>query len=327
MIIAKKRIFWAGVLAAFVLTAAVNRDAWIGKVGECAQDAAAMRATVASLPAEDQVAFLAAVNAAIAAMPGSDDVKAARFLAANRAAVIGASSTNRLAVLAEVFATVPPEYLTDINENFASDLFSRNGDPTKTYSDAQYAEIAKSSMEAISARCATAENGDVRAAFAALMFIRASGGSPSDLAATLSATLPGSQSTARSEWFPAALGENGQTKSYDPMLGAAQAGEEANHQLALQLSGYQQSVSVLADLANIGTGKADPVTGIGYTPLGDIGIAGTLDDIDQGLLRVPRTAILTPTLPNGDPNPYYSEKRGGRNYTNPIIPGRYWGQN
>ena len=124
-------------LAWAVGAANMPRSEWHAKVGECAQNPTLLKQTIAQLSDEDQV-FLAEVNEAISSMPGSDEVKAAAFLDANRAAVSGASPENRTAVLAEVFATVPPEYLTVINESFASDLFNRNANPSKTFSDEEY---------------------------------------------------------------------------------------------------------------------------------------------------------------------------------------------
>ncbi len=283
-------------LAAVAGAADMPRSEWQAKVGDCAQDPAMLKETIGKLSASDQTAFLAEVNDAISKMPGSDEAKAAAFLNANRAAVSGASKENRTAVLAEVFATVPPEYLTVINESFAGDLFNRNANPSRPFTDEEYKALATSTMAAIVARCATAENSAVRDTFAALMFERASGGSPSDLRDSLVATLPaGSQETAKSEWIPAAMGE-GREKTYDPMLGVSESGEEPNHAAVLQLAGPQIGQALLADMQADGTGASSGGLASGaFTAPGIVGTADINDPVDNGLSRVPRASVLSTT--------------------------------
>ena len=300
-----KKLMFALICAVYAAFAAdMPRSEWHAKVGDCAKDPALLKQTISQLSAADQTAFLAEVNEAISKMPGSDEVKAAMFLDANRAAVSGATASNRTAVLAEVFATVPPEYLTVINESFASDLFNRNANPSRPFTDEEYVSVAKSAMAVIVARCATAENSAVRDTFAALMFERASGGSPSNLRESLVSTLPeGSQEVARSEWIPAAMGE-GREKTYDPMLGAAEAGEEPNHAAVLQLTSAQIGPALLAELQSDGAGASSATAGAFVAPgivgaggaMGASGIAG--DEPDTGLNRVPRAAVLS-TSPLG----------------------------
>ena len=283
-------------LAWVVSAANMPRSEWHAKVGECAQNPTLLKQTIAQLSDEDQVAFLAEVNEAISKMPGSDEVKAAAFLDANRAAVSGASPANRTAVLAEVFATVPPEYLTVVNESFASDLFNRNANPSKTFSDEEYSSVAKTAMAAIVARCATAENSAVRDTFAALMFERASGGSPANLRDTLVAELPAdSQETAKSEWIPAAMGE-GREKTYDPMLGVSGAGEEPNHAVVLQLTGPQVGQALLADMQADGTGASSGGVSSGaFAAPSIVGTTDINDPVDSGLSRIPRAASFGET--------------------------------
>lgn len=283
-------------LAWVVSAANMPRSEWHAKVGECAQNPTLLKQTIAQLSDEDQVAFLAEVNEAISKMPGSDEVKAAAFLDANRAAVSGASPANRTAVLAEVFATVPPEYLTVVNESFASDLFNRNANPSKTFSDEEYSSVAKTAMATIVARCATAENSAVRDTFAALMFERASGGSPANLRDTLVAELPAdSQETAKSEWIPAAMGE-GREKTYDPMLGVSGAGEEPNHAAVLQLTGPQVGQALLADMQADGTGASSGGVSSGaFVAPSIVGTSSINDPVDSGLLRIPRAASFGET--------------------------------
>ena len=222
----KKTVFAIVCAACAAWAAEMPRSEWHAKVGDCAQDPALLRQTISQLSPADQTAFLAEVNEAISKMPGSEEVKAAKFLDANRAAILGATPENRTAVLAEVFATVPPEFLTVVNESFAMDLFNRsNANTSRAISDADYVALASKAMDAIVERCATADHPEVRSTFAALMFERASGGPTEGLRDALISKLPpAAQESARSDWMPTALGE-GREKSYDPMLGVAEAGE------------------------------------------------------------------------------------------------------
>ena len=189
------------------------------KVEEVANDASAMVEVVKQLAPEDQTAFLAKVNAAIASFPGTEAEKGAKYLNTAKAALAGADAKNRAAVLAEIFATVPPEFLTVINERLAADTFSRDADPTNPVTDDEMRKIALDTMQVIKSRNAGNDNEGVRDAFAILMFIRASKGSPADLRDALVDTLPTQEARnlAKTEWFPAALGE-GREQSYEPML-------------------------------------------------------------------------------------------------------------
>ncbi len=282
-------------VAAIAADAAMPRSEWHNLVSDCAQSADALKSTIAKLSPSDQCAFLAEVNDAISKMPGSDEAKAAKFYAANRAALQGADPTNRVAVLSEVFATVPVECLTDVNERLASELFSREGS-SRTFSDAEFTALAKNSMDAIVARCGSAENAGVREAMAIVMFANASGGSPADLVDSLAASISDEavRKQAVSEWIPAALGKDGQSKSYDPMLGVAQAGDEPNHAVVTTIvGGPQTGEAMLADLATINSsGKtATDFTAGSFKPNTIAGVP--TDSIDIGLNRVPRGALIS----------------------------------
>ena len=209
-----------------------------GKIGDVIADPASMTSIMQQLSAEDQAAFLADVNAAISKMPGSTDEKTQKFLDVDTAALKGAKEGNLPTLVAEVFATVPPNSLTVINERFAADLFNRAADPSKTYSDERYTEIAKDMLAKVQDRTATADNAGVRDTFAILMLIRASNGTPADLRDTLVDSLrdPATKELAQNEWISPALGI-GQEKTYDPMLGASAAGDQPNLDVAGDLAG------------------------------------------------------------------------------------------
>ena len=219
------------------------------KIGECIKTPATMTDTMKKLSAEDQKTFLAEVNEAISKMPGSNEALTATYLNVNRAALKGAQPGNLTALVAEVYATVPPESLTVINERFAADLFNRAADPTVKYTDEQYSQIAKSLVEKVAERNAQVENGAARTALAALMMVRASNGSPENLTDTLVEALPAdSRSIARNEWIPAAMGENG-AKTYEPILGAAEAtGSMPSTEMVINIAGPQLLDALLVEV-------------------------------------------------------------------------------
>lgn len=216
------------------------------KIGDAVVNPAVMTSVMKRLSSADQKAFLADCNEAISKMPGSAETKAATFLKANRAALKGAAKGNVAALIAEVFATVPPEALCVINERFAADLFNRAADPKVVYSDEQFTSIAEMVMNSVKNRTAQTDGAAVRNVFAVLMLLRASNGSPADLAQKLVAGLPAeTQKNALEEWIPAAMSED---RNYDPLLGVVDAGEQPNSSLVMQIAGPQSLEALLADV-------------------------------------------------------------------------------
>ena len=305
-----------------------------GKIGDVIADPASITAVMKQLSAADQTAYLAEVNAAISKMPGSTDEKTQKFLDVDTAALKGAKEGNLTALVAEVFATVPPNSLTVINERFAQDLFNRKADPSKTYTDEQYTAISKAVLDKVQDRTATADNAGVRNTFAILMLVRASEGSPADLRDQLVNELrdPATKELAQNEWISPALGQ-GQEKTYDPMLGASDAGDQPDLSLALTVPTTLALEALAGDLATSGslgdtssslTEKispifVDPMDPILSSELTGSGVAG-------GLSRLPRTG--DPVMPY---NPSY--KRGGSDMPKgpfpkpvPPEPGPYPGQ-
>ncbi|MGN0855031.1 MAG: hypothetical protein ACI4R9_05885 [Kiritimatiellia bacterium] len=284
-----------------------------GQIDVAIESPATMTALVKQLSAADQVAFLARVNASIDALPGSPEEKAAKYLAANDAALRGAKGGGNIAaLLAEVFATVPPEALTVINERFAVDLFSRTADPSKTIPDEVFVKMVQTAMKAIQKRTASVANADVRNTFAILMFLRASKGTPADLCDTLVKeylTEGKAQALAKGEWIPPALND----KDYEPLLGASDAGEMPDAALVLRLAGAQTSLALLSDLAAGDAGMAN-VSSM-FRP--NVSGMPVLSD-DSTIYRIPRT--MNPANRN-----YGGYHRGDK--TDDIYePGGYSGQ-
>ena len=312
------------VAGAMLLSAEMPRSEWHAKVGDCALDPNALKETISQLSSEDKTAFLAEVNAAIDKMPGSAEAKAAKFLAANRAAVAGAGPDDRAAVLAEVYATVPPEALTVINEEFAKSEFSRP--PTMT--DDEYTNIVAQTMTKINQRMSTAESGAVRAGFAGLMFIRAAGSASDATTDIVVSSLPSEvQGDAKGTWFPSALaGGDGATPSYDSMLAPAQAGEEPNAAAVVAIASKTTTETMLNDLQSgnvLPKSSSTPGAGGGVSGSSE---AGNGDPMNGSLTGNPRDRVQDPD------SPYYEGKnRGGGTRTpkTPVIPEpeNYWLQN
>lgn len=245
----KKIMCIAVTLIAAAVAQAISLSDARAQIGACIKDASTMSSVVKSLSAADQVAFLAEVNEAVSNMPGSNESRAAAFLNVNKAALKGAAKGNLATLLAEVYASVPPEALPVLSERFAEDLFSRTADPTKSYTDEQFRAIATSVMGKINERMASVENGAARSAMAIAMLTQASGGTPADLADKLIETLPeASREIARKEWIPAATGAQG-AKNYEPILGAADAQTAAPVQaVVMRMSGPQTLDALLSNL-------------------------------------------------------------------------------
>ena len=283
------------------------------QIVEAISNPAVMTSTVSGLSAEDQRQYLADVVSAISKMPGSQEEAAASYLSVCRAALKGAKKGNLPAMIAEVFATVPPEYLPVISESLGVDVLNRAAKPSETYTDEQYIDIATNVMAAVNARVASEDAADVRSAFAALAFIRGSNSAGENIVAAMVASLPESaRAAAAKEWFPAALAE-GESKSYDPMLVAASADDvspETMTFMLLRVAGPQNQDVLLADLSGGNTdpsaksNEKTPITDAIYNPyeesLPSLGAGAAADAFIEGV-TVPRgqagNANMIPSKP------------------------------
>ena len=251
-------------VAAIAATVALNAQESVSladaraSISDCIKTPSKMTETIKKLSADDQKSFLAEVNEAIAAMPGSNESQAATFLNVNRAALKGAGKGNLAALVAEVFATVPPEYLPVVTDSFASDLFNRSADPSVSYTDQQYIQIASNTMVKVNERMADVDNGSARATFAAVMLIKASNNTPDGLVDALVSTLPSdSQDTARNDWIPPATA-SGEAQSYEPLVEAAGAtGTTPSSPAVIRVAGPQMLDAMLGDLNNGGSMVGD----------------------------------------------------------------------
>lgn len=296
------------------------------QIGAAAEKPETLTAVMNGLDAAGQKAFLTAVNAAIAKAPGTPEQRAAMFLNANRAAIkCGSAKKNVADLLAVAFATVPPEALTVISERFADELFNRAADPSKTFTDAAYEKVAVETLKHIEAATAATEDAVVRDALAILMFLRASNGTPADLADRLVETIADKaiRETVKNEWIPAALAE-GDKKSYDAMLAHAGAGRAPEIKAVMVFAGPQILDALLADVASDLLGKdgklATPILDEAFGGFGEARVHTHDDSSGVGdRTNVGRARPLTqdPTKPW---NPAYSRtqvreaKEEGRAY-------------
>jgi hypothetical protein len=261
------------------------------KIGEVISKPAQMTSVVKRLSAADQTAFLSEVNSAIGKMPASNEEKAAKFLDVNSAALKGAKKGNLALLLAEVFATVPPEALTVVNERFAAELFNRSANPTRTITDAQFTDIAKNLFAKVQERNAASEDAAVRNTFAILMLLRASNGTPQSLRDTLVAEMADAEARklAQEEWISPAMGI-GQDKTYDPMLGASDAGSAPSPAVVLQLANAQSMESLLSEFNAAPAAVPAKSQAEGSASLSFISVVSSTftDPEGVGLFRVPR---------------------------------------
>ena len=179
-----------------------------------------MAGVMGSLSSEDQVSYLSEVLTAIAAMPASDADRTDKFVAVVNSALSSANKGNALALIAEVYAKVPPYALAAVSESLAAGLMNRSRLP-KVATNALYVGIATKVMEKVNERVAKEDNSGVRSGFAALMLIQASNSKSPAIVAPIVEALPESvRNDAKTEWVPSALGQDGRDKSYEPIMAA-----------------------------------------------------------------------------------------------------------
>ena len=315
-----KKLLMVGIVAAATAAMAAGTTISLAdaaaKIAEAVESSDVMASLMKQLSAADQVAFLGKVNRAIAKQPGSQAEIAAKYIAVNSTALRNAASKDNIAaLLAETFATVPLEVLTLVNERFASDLFNRAADPSKKFSDEQYTKIASNLLQKIMQRTANEDNAGVRNTFAVLTFLRASNGSPADLAEKLVAEFSDEKikGYALNEWIPAAMSPE---KNYDPMLGAGDAGDSPDAALVMSIAGDMSTVALLSDLSS----GINPAGGTFTSGLFTDGLTGlpAFSEDNTRLYRIPRTL---------DPEKkWYGGYRRGEATGETREPGGYPGQ-
>ena len=283
------------------------------KIGQVIEDSSLMTEVMKTLSPSDQVAFLGEVNAAIARVPGSVEARTAAFLNVDNAALRSAKEGNLSALVAEVFATASIEALPVLSERFAEDLFNRD---SAQISDAQFVKVAEMTMAAVNARTADVDSGDVRSAFAALMFIRASNSNADEIFKPIAETVPEkSRKLATTEWLPEALGRDGKEQSYDALFAVANGGIVPEIVRTLEIAGPQFHAVLLSDLTGFNTepfakaSERTPVTDaifnvhhLGRPIGGNSTLEPTAKPINPGLTPV------RPKPPRPEPPPYEGQR-------------------
>lgn len=275
-----------------------------GKVDAVIADPSQMTAVMQQLSAADQKSLVADVNEAVSKI-GSAEEQSAKIVNISRAALKGAAKGNAKdleALVAEIYATAPVESLCALNESLAKDVFNRAADPSKTYTDEQYSNIAKSLVSAVNSRVAGSDDADVRGGFASLMMIRASNGSPKSLADDLAATLGDSADTAKNEWFPEALRS---PANYDPMLAGTTVEKAPDARIVTALAGAQRNEAMLS-------GFYQGAVGTSVNVIDGLGDMSNVQSFDHDIYTRPRTMEDLPWNPDPNPNPqpYFGQSFG-----------------
>lgn len=271
-----------------------------GKVDAVIADPSQMTAVMQQLSAADQKSLVANVNEAVSKI-GSAEEQSAKIVNISRAALKGAAKGNAKdleALVAEIYATAPVESLCALNESLAKDVFNRAADPSKTYTDEQYSNIAKSLVSAVNSRVAGSDDADVRGGFASLMMIRASNGSPKSLADDLASTLGDSADIAKNEWFPEALRS---PANYDPMLAGTTVEKAPDARIVTALAGAQRNEAMLS-------GFYQGAVGTSVNVIEGFGDISNIPSSDSDLYTRPRTMEDLPWNP--DPKPYFGQSFG-----------------
>ena len=156
-------------------------------------------------------------------------------------------------------------------------------------------------METVNKRTAETDNASTRSAFAILMLLRASNGTPADLEDKLIATLPhaDARELAKSEWIPSALGKDGRELGYEPILASADAGRRPDFDFVLVIAGPQLLDSLLQDIG----GKN--VDGLSFMRTRSPVLDAALNPLEQQIPTLGGDVLGAEILP--EPKPYFGQ--------------------
>lgn len=289
-------------------TATMSLSSARQKIDEVIEDASVMTEVMEALSAEDQVKFLSEVNAAIARMPGSSEARTAALLNVDSAALRAAKPDNLANLVAEVFASATIESLPILSERFAEDLFNRDASQKDKFTDEQFIKVAKVTMAVVNQRNENVDSGDVRSAFAALMFIRAANSDSESIFKSLADTIPEkSREVATQEWLPEALGKDGKEASYDALFAVANGGVIPDIVTTLEIAGPQFQAVLLSDLTGSNTDpfmkttERTPITDAIFNPYQ---LGRPIGGNDRTVEGIPQEDKPEPPPPPPPPPPY-----------------------
>lgn len=274
-------------------------------VGAAAQDKGMLNSAFLELDKDDKVNLVRSMNQTFTKDSDKDETaeqQAKRIktvYALNRDAVRAAKDADKKLVIAEVFATAPMEALPTITDGFAKEVFTR-AMMNLSEKDDSFVEFAAATLLRVNSRLRqlpTRRLPGARSVFAVISFLKASGGNPADLRdQLLFYVLTGSTTLARTQWIPAAMGDDGKPASYQQILEAGLKGEEPQHQ--------NQHPMKSSELGNLLVGSDLRVKNArdvsGPKPIEDQqGLGG-----GEGVGTVPRGAVENPN------SPWYRRRRG-----------------
>lgn len=288
-------------------------------VGAAEQEKGVFGTAFLDLDKDDKVELVRTMNETLTKQKeGAGEAARAKRLqtiyALNRDAVRAAKNADKKSVIAEVFATAPIDALPVITDRFATELFTREAAGLDPKTDA-FVEFAAATLLKVNARVRqlpTARLPGVRSAFAVIAFLKASEGQPEDLRESLLFyVLTGSTGLARTQWIPAAMGDDGKEPSYQAMLTAGLAGEEPAHAVALPLRSPERGNKLVG--SDLRVKNARDVSG----PEGEGPEQGLGGEFDGNFGAVPRGSV------DNKNSPWYRRHRGDKPSDEP---GNYLGQ-
>jgi hypothetical protein len=156
------------------------------------------------------------------------------------------------------------------------------------------------------------------------MLIRASNGTPADLRDTLVGALKNEETRtlAQNEWISPALGQ-GQEKTYDPMLGAADAGNQPDLSMVMIVPFKSAADALSADLASECslTDASSSITALISPAFGDPNSVDIVDGVDPltsntSMSRLPRSMEDDVKFNPGNKR---GSKVGNANASEPIL--------
>lgn len=273
------------------------------QIEAAAKNQSVMARTMKGMSDKEQKAYVQAVCQAVAADADSTGAKNAKFTAIAQYAL--ANAKNPQEMLAEIFAEIPVESLPAVVDALAAGLFSRAG---TTYSDEDFANRARGGITTIMERLKASDDAQVRASMAAAMFVKASGGTPADLADQLAQKIAPDNSKNIKNWIKSAS-----IGVYDPVLSAAgvdspEEGFSGVVAIPLQISPYAMADNLLAAInGELATGAPVPSGSIAGS-IGDDSTGDYRNDIFDPVNEIPYV-----TDPNSPANPNNPRGTGYRN--------------
>ncbi len=261
-------------------SAFLKRSDWLKRLGASVDQEVVLRETLDQVSPEDRVEFTQRLLKAVARKPVGPDEKAASFVKAAIACIRGTTGDVRNSTIAEVFATVPVEYLPIVTDELAR----RFDQEYNNLSDDQYEQVAKAAIERAVDRNASTDEPSVRNAFAIVAFLRGAK-DRAGLEPKLLELLPSDQMRELvGSWLRPAV-ESG---NYEAMLAAAAADDLLfRHEIIHKLVGTATIDRLLAKMTMQGGLQVAVDPGLNYFTSPNF-----QEPTDYGINRLPRRQAI-----------------------------------